>query len=188
MAETLQQSEKLDFEKVWLLFQESDRKFQETRKILDEKFSASEKKMRELEHLFTGHWGRLMESLVEGDLIRILNERNIHVDLVYTRVKGIHEGKQFEFDIIAENGDEIVVVEVKTTLKPEDVEDFILDLEAFKLMRPKYKDNKIIGAVAYLTDEGDASRMAQKKGLFAIRATGSSASIINLPDFIPKHW
>jgi hypothetical protein len=30
--------------------------------------------------------------------------------------------------------------------------------------------------------------MADKKGLFVIRATGDSASIINADDFVPKTW
>lgn len=166
------------------MFKETDRKFQET----DKQFKETNKKLKNLERLFTGHWGKLMETLVEGDLINILNERGAPVNLVYTRVKGIFQGRQFEFDIIAENGEEAVVVEVKTTLKPADVNNFIEDLKLFKSMRPKYIDSKIIGAVAYLTDEGDASRMAQNKGLFAIRATGSSAGIVNLPDFTPKYW
>ena len=190
-----QQPEKLNFDKVWLMFQETrdilDKKFQETDKqfkATDKQFKATDKKLRDLEKLFTGHWGRLMESLVEGDLIHLLNERKIPVNLLYTRVRGIHDGRQFEFDIIAENGDEIVVVEVKTTLKTDDVKDFIKDLKSFKTMRPKYRDNKVIGAVAYLTDEGNASRMAQKKGLFVIRATGNSANIINHHDFQPKSW
>ena len=184
MQSTPQASEKLDFEKVWLMFQETDKKFQKT----DNQLKQTDKKLRQLEQLFTGQWGKLIESLVEGDLINLLNQRNILVNLLSTRVRGIHNGRQFEFDIIAENGDDIVVVEVKTTLKPADVKDFIKDLKAFKSLRPKYQDNNIIGAVAYLTDEGDASKMAQNKGLFAIRATGSSSNIINLPDFTPKYW
>jgi len=205
MQTSQQQSEKLDFDKIWLLFQETSLRMKETDMLIKEtgrqmeetdrqmketnlKMEKTDKKINDLERLFTSQWGKLIESLVEGDLIRILNERNIKVNLAYTRVKGIFEGKQFEFDVIAENGEEVVVVEVKTTLKPKDVNDFIKDLKLFKSMRPKYSDNKIIGAVAYLTDHGNASQMAQNKGLLAIRATGSSSSIINLPDFQPKYW
>ncbi len=176
--------ESLNFNKVWLMFQETDKKFQET----DRQLKETDKKLKALGRLFTGHWGRLMESLVEGDLIRLLNERGIPVNIISTRVRGIYKNREFEFDIIAENGEDIVVVEVKTTLKPNDVNDFIENLESIKSMMPKYKDNKIIGAAAYLTDEGDAARMAQKKGLFVISATGSSASIINRDDFVPKKW
>ena len=195
MATATQNSEKLDFDKVWLMFQETNKQFKETRNILDKRsqetnkqFKETDKKLRKLEELFTGQWGKLMESLVEGDLVRLLNEKGVHVNQTGTRIHKFHVDREYEFDIIAENGDEIVVVEVKTTLKPDDVTEFIEELKNFKNVMPKYSDNKVYGAVAYLIDHGDARKMAAKKGLFVIRATGSSASIINAIDFKPRLW
>ncbi|MBN3034662.1 MAG: hypothetical protein JW861_03695 [Bacteroidales bacterium] len=49
-----------DFEQVWKMFQETDR-------ILTEKFQETDKKLNKLEQLFTSPWGKLVESLVEGD-------------------------------------------------------------------------------------------------------------------------
>lgn len=184
MENVAQQSEKLDFDKVWLMFKETDLKFKET----DKKFQSTDKKLNQLEQLFTSQWGKLMETLVEGDLIKLLNDRGVAVYVTKSRVKGIHNNRQFEFDIIAENGDDIVVVEVKTTLKPVDIKEFLKELKSFKTLMPRYKDNRVLGAVAFLTEAGDAVQMAQKKGLFVIRATGSSASIINNDDFKPFIW
>ena len=48
-----------------------------------------------------------------------------------TNVKGGQEGRHYEFDILAVNGEEVVVVEVKTTLRPEDVTHFLSKLERF---------------------------------------------------------
>ncbi len=184
-------TEKLDFEKVWLLvqetakrFQETDKKFQET----DRQMKETDKKLRQLEELFTSQWGKLMEKLVEGDLLKLLNARGLKANFVHSRTKGTFENKKFEFDLIAVNGDEIVVVEVKTTLRPDDVKDFIKNLKLFKQIFPKYNDNKIYGAVAYLTTASKSEIFAEQQGLLVIRATGSSASIVNSPDFIPKAW
>ena len=69
----------LSFEKVWLMFQETDKKFKETDKLLTEKFQDTDKKLNKLEQLFTSQWGKLVESLVEGDVLKILNERGIEV-------------------------------------------------------------------------------------------------------------
>ena len=205
MQTTEQQAEKLNFDKVWLMFQETDKKFQETDKKFqatdkkfqatdkifqetDKQFKATDKKLRELERLFTGHWGRLMESLVEGDLVKLLNDRGFAVTQLSPRVKRFYNNRQYEFDLIVENGEEVVVVEVKTTLKPNDVKEFIEELKNFKEVSPKYNNNKVIGAVAYLTDEGNSARMAEKRGLYVIRATGNSATITNSPDFKPRAW
>jgi len=53
---------------------------------------------------------------------------------------------------------------------------------------PEYSDKKVYGAVAFLTEDTGTASMAEKKGLFVIRATGDSASIINDDKFIPKPW
>ena len=183
--------EPLTFEKVWFMFQETDRKFQETAKRFqetDKQFKETDKKLNKLEHLFTSQWGKLVESLVAGDLIKLLNKKGIEVHYLNTRISGIYNKRQFEFDIIAQNDDETVVVEVKTTLKPDDIKDFIEDLKQFKQMMPIYKDKKVIGAVAFLQSDGGAQKMAEKNGLFIIKATGSSASIVNTEGFSPKVW
>ncbi|MCX6154832.1 MAG: hypothetical protein NT007_11810, partial [Candidatus Kapabacteria bacterium] len=94
----------------------------------------------------------------------------------------------YEFDIIAENGNEIVVVEVKTTLRPRDIKEFLDELKIFKQILPKYKDNIVYGALAYLQEDSNCSTLAEKKGLFTIRAKGKSAWISNQEDFKPKAW
>lgn len=165
----------LDFQQVWLMFQETNRQFKET-----------DRKIRELDRLFTSQWGKLIESLVEGDLIKLLRERGMKVESILQRQKGNRGGQNFEFDLIAENSTEVVIVEVKTTLRPQDVDEFHEKLWKSKVFLPKYKDMKIYGAVAFLTADGKSDRMAEKLGFFVIKATGSSSSIVNDPDFIPK--
>ena len=174
------------FEQVWKMFQETGKKFQETDKILTEKFQETDKKIRELSALFTSQWGKLVESLVKGDLIRLLNEKGIEVNNTMERVSGNVDGENFEYDIIAENGNEVVIVEVKTTLRVEDVNDFHRKVWKAKRYLPRYKDNVIYGAIAFITAEGSSDKMAEKMGFFVIRATGNSSSIINSKDFKPK--
>ncbi len=176
--------EPLSFEKVWLMFQETDKKFQET----DRKFKETDKKLNKLERLFVSQWGKLVESLVEGDIISILNQRGIEVTDTIKRRSGRRDGVDYEFDIIAINGTEIVIVEVKTTLRPEDVRDFLKKLKHAKTWMPEYSDKKIYGAVAFISEDAGTAAMAEKNGLFVIRATGDSASIVNKDDFVPMVW
>ena len=146
----------------------------------------TDRQLKKLEDLFTGQWGKLMQSLVEGDLIKLLNERDIEVNGIAERHKREVDGKTYEFDIIAINGDEVVVVEVKTTLGKRDIDHLIKKLNCFKGIFREYSDKMILGAVAYLKENTGAATYAEKKGLFVIRATGSSASIINKQKFKPK--
>jgi hypothetical protein len=190
---TVPYGQPLDFQQVWLMFKETDKKFQETDKLLTEKFQETEKlfketdkKIRKLDQLFTSQWGKLVESLVKGDLIKLLKRKGIGVERTQQRVEGNHKGQNFEYDIIAINGAEIVIVEVKTTLRPDDVDDFHKKIWKAKTYMPEFHDKIVYGAMAFITADGSSDRMAEKQGFFVIRATGSSSSIINQEDFKPK--
>lgn len=173
-------------------FAETDRKFQETDRLVRET-SREVKEMtrgiRELRKLFESQWGKLMESLVEGDLVNLLVCRGIPVTDTTSRLRGRRaDGGNYEFDIIAHNGDDIVVVEVKTTLKPDHVKDFIDKLDHIKVWVPRYARHRILGAMAWLSAEAGAETMVENRGLFSIRATGDSASILNSSEFQPRAW
>jgi Holliday junction resolvase len=177
-------NDNLNFEKVWLMFEETDKRMKET----DKQMRETDKKLRQLESLFVGHWGKLVESLVRGDLVNLLQKKGIKVERTSQRESAFYDGREFEFDIIAKNGTEIVVVEVKTTLKVNAVKKFIEELRVFKNAMPEYANKKLYGAVAYLNVEEEAEKYAEKKGFIVIRATGSSASIINKDAFKPVIW
>ncbi|MFP4470120.1 MAG: hypothetical protein ACLFPE_05530, partial [Bacteroidales bacterium] len=158
----------LNFEKVWQMFQETDR-------LLTEKFRETDKKINDLTALFTSQWGKLVESLVEGDLISLLNRRGIRVESVIQRRKGSRDGRNFEFDLIAVNTNEIVIVEVKTTLRPDDIKDFIEKLNEARVFMPEYKQMKVYGGVAFIRADAGAERMAEHQGLFVIRSGKGSS-------------
>jgi len=225
MSTIIQESstEKLDFEKVWLMFQETDIKFQETKNLLekssietdkkfqetknllekssldvDEKFIETDKKFKETDRQMKNllkkmsesesRWGRFVEALVDGSLISLLKTIDIDVTGTLTREKKLHNGKQYEIDIIAKNGHDLVAVEVKTTLSPQDVDSFVNVLNVFKEVFPEYSEKKIVGAVGYINEDSKAHIYAENQGLLVIKAVGESARIDNSSDFKPKVW
>ena len=163
--------------------QETDRRMQETDRYLKE----TDRQLRELKDLFNGQWGKLMEALVEGDLVELLGQRGIEVDHTVCNLKSRNGAPRWEIDIIAASGDEVVAVEVKTTLKVRQVGDFIETLKVFPGEAPSvYRGKRTYGAVAYLKADEAADVYAERQGLYVIRATGSSASITNEKDFKPR--
>ena len=158
---------------------------QSTERVLDKQAKASERSINQMKGVFTSQWGELVESLVEGDLVTLMQERRVAVDSIHQRVYGRRNGEDYEFDIVAGNGAEVVVVEVKTTLRSEDVTHFLGKLRRFTVYEPRYRGERIYGAVAYLKADGAVTKYAERQGLFVIRATGDSASIINAEDFEP---
>lgn len=191
-------------DKIWSILKKTDKQIKETNQQIKElsaetnqqikelsaetnqQIKETSKGLREARDLFTSQWGKLIESLVEGELVKLLNEKGIDVDSTSTNMKGEYKGQNWELDIVAINGKEVVLVEVKTTLKVKDIEHFTKKLNIFTTWRPEYKGKKVYGAIAYLKADESSAKRAERQGLFVIRATGSSASIINKKDFKPK--
>ncbi|MCY4513301.1 MAG: hypothetical protein OXB86_06400 [Bdellovibrionales bacterium] len=177
---------------------DTDRQMKESRQEMDKLNKETKEEMKKMflalqktEAHFNTQWGKLVESLVEGKLIELLQSRGVHVDETYTRVQKSYtdekgELQRREIDIIAGNGREVVAVEVKTTLKPEDVKYFLETLKIFRLYFSRYKNATLYGAVAFLRSDAKAPLFAERQGLFVIRATGDSASLTNKPGFKPK--
>ena len=129
-------------------------------------------------------WGKLGENLVKGSLVQRLNERDIKVERILTNAKV----GWLEFDIIAINGKEVVVVEVKATLDPADVDKFSENMKKFTTLWPEFKNRTIYGAMAFLMKANrQADSLAQKQGFFVISATGD-VIIQNDQDFKAKDF
>ena len=185
-------------EEIWAILREITKKqermaaeYEQRQKQAAKERKEDKKRINKLDELFTTQWGKLIESLVEGDLHRLLNDWGIAVHDTSERRKGKLDRpltEQYEFDIIATNGEDIVVVEVKTTLRVKHVKEFLWELEQFTEWLPEYRDRRVYGAVAYIKAVEEAEKYAARQGLFVIRATGSSASIINQAGFRPKRF
>ena len=165
------------------LTKENEQRMKET----DRQMKETDRRLRRAEDLFTSQWGRLVESLVEGDLLRLLRERGVEVEAVSSRLRLECGRNEREVDLLATNGEEAVAVEVKTTLRPPDVDRFLGLLAHPPLLR-HVRGRRLFGAVAYLRAHEGTARYAERKGLFVIRATGSSASIVNPPEFRPRDF
>ena len=156
--------------------------------MLSEKFKETDITLKQQKYLFISEWGNLVESLFDGDIVTLLNQRGINVIDIIEGRKGRRDGINFEFDIITINNTEMVIVEVKTTLTPEDIGQFLKKLTQAKDWMPEYADKIVYGAVAFISEDTGSSVMAEKNGLFVIKATGDSASIVNADNFVPKSW
>lgn len=170
--------------------QETARRMQETDQLLkrqapeaDGRAQEADRRLRGLDELFNDQWRKLMEALVEGDLARLLQQRDITVHHTVTNPRQDYGERRWQFDIVAINGEEVVVVEVQTTLRVPDVDRFIGRLHEFPELMPEYAGHRIYGAVAYLKAYQESDVRAERLGLFVIRATGS---ITNRQDFTPR--
>jgi hypothetical protein len=170
-------------------FKETDAEFKKTQAELDRRFKETDRKINQLSGLFTSQWGKLIEALVQPNALKLFQERNIRVHYVFQRVKAQLNGRLMELDLLLENSDEVVVVEVKSTLRVSDVQDFLADLAEFLEFFPRYRTYRVYGVVARLDIVEDADRYAYRQGLFVLGVVGDGVvQIKNDAAFQPRNF
>jgi hypothetical protein len=133
-------------------------------------------------------WGLFVENLVAPAVLRLFQERGIAVRYLYRRVTADVPEVPMEIDMLAVNGDVVIVVEAKSRLTQEDVDEFCHTLEHFKQAFPDYANRQVYGAVAAIEIIKHVDRYAYRKGLFVIRQCGDSVEIANDERFRPTVW
>ena len=133
----------------------------------------------------TTRWGRFVEGLVEPAVLRLFQARGIDVKEVYQRAQTKRQGVAMEIDILAVDDTELVLVECKSRLSKDDVDEFIEKLHRFKISFPHYQSYQVYGAVAGIEINEGIDRYAYRQGLFVIKPSGESVAIINDENFQP---
>ncbi len=183
------------FKEIWDLYRETDKRFKETDKRFketDKRFKETDKKIENTLKVvgdLTGKWSKFVEGLIAPAVEKLFKARGIVVDKVYQRVKTHRNGSAIEIDILAIDGKYAVLVEAKSALKIEDVQEHEERLDKFKYFFPEYKDRNVIGAVGGISIEEGAERYAYKKGMFVIAQSGEEGvKIVNDKEFKPRMW
>ena len=192
-TETREPEMGLTFEKVWAMFQESDRRMRELNEETARKMrELSEETDRQIGRL-GDRFGELAEHLVAPNIVQKFNALGFHFDEISGTRQVIYDDssgqKIAEFDILLENGESIVAVEVKSKPSGNDVKGHVRRLRILRLSRDKkYDKRKIHGALAGAIMTDSAKAAALKAGLYVITQTGDTVKI-DVPDgFVPKAW
>jgi len=181
-------------------FQETDRKFQETDRLLKELAQEAERRSQETDRNFRetykkiGELGNRLGEFVEGFIkpavIRLFQERGLDVDKVTRDVEANKPalGLAMQIDLLVVNGDSCILIEVKSHLTLDDVNEHLARMEKFKPLFPEYRDKKIFGAVAGMVIADNVAKYAYRQGFFVIAQKGDTAIILNDMKFQPKAW
>ena len=159
---------------------EADRRMVKLEKTVDRTSKAVE--------ALTTRWGRFVEELVEPAVLRLFQEKGIDVKEVYPRARTKRQGFAMEIDILAVDDTELVLVECKSRLSKDDVDEFVEKLTRFKDAFPHYGNFKAYGAVAGIEINEGIDRYAYRQGLFVIKPSGDGVAIANDNDFKPVTW
>jgi len=136
----------------------------------------------------TGKWGKFVEGLVAPGAIRMFRKRGVNIERTSQRVIAHKGGEEMEIDVLCVNDEDVLAIEVKSTLSVDDVNEHIQRLSNFKRFFPEYKEKTVLGAVAGIVFNGNSDKFAYKQGLFVIGQTGDTVHILNDEQFKPKAW
>jgi len=188
-------SEPITIEDIYKLFQNSqeqaDRRAAEFERLMAEREKSLAKLERTVERTskavdaLTTRWGRFVEELVEPAVLRLFQARGIDVKEVHPRVRTKRQGVAMEIDILAVDDTELVLVECKSRLSKDDVDEFVEKLHRFKISFPHYENYRAYGAVAGIEINEGIDRYAYRQGLFVIKPSGEGVAIVNDETFRP---
>ncbi len=166
---------------------EADRRIARLEKTVAQASKAAQEANKAVGALTT-RWGRFVEELVEPAMIDLFQQRGIDIKEVHPRMKTRKQGFAMEVDIFGVDDTDVVLVECKSRLSKDDVDEFLDKLTRFKLSFPHYSQYRAYGAVAGIEINEGIDRYAEKNGLFVIRPSGETVTIVNAPDFLPRYW
>ena len=174
--------------------QQTDQRIEESRRKMDESWERIEKSMAEMNKNIGGlgnSFGLFIETMFSTEILRKFDELGFQFNTRANHKRFYEAGKIIaEIDSVLENGDYVMLVEVKTTLSNEYIEDH---LERIALIR-KYMDargdrRKLVGAVAGGVVPESVLNYAHKKGLYVLVQTGDAVAVADMPQsFKAREW
>ena len=196
-----------EFQKLRLMMQEmskeTDRRFQETDHLIKElskrvdltsqevaKMSQEVKRVSdELGHL-GNRLGEFVEYLIKPALVKLFQARNIEVHKVHRDIEANNPtlNLAMQIDLLVVNSLICILVEVKSHLSIDDVNEHLERMEKFKPLFPEYKNRQVMGAVYGMVVPDNVAKYAYKKGFFVIGQKGETAVILNDEKFKAVVW
>ncbi len=202
-------------DEVWALFRETSAQLKETDRIMKENAQAAEKRLQALDQMMKENalaaekrsqrlekelnkrigelgdrLGDFAEGFVRPAVVKLFRERGIEVHKVTRKIEANNPQLNLatEIDLLVINGDSCVLVEVKSNVSIDDVNEHIERMEKFKPLFPEYANKKAFGAVAGMVVSENVAKYAYRKGFFVIAQQGDLAIILNDSKFQPAIW
>jgi len=173
--------------------QETDRQLRETDRQLKETDRQLRKQLKELGKQIGGlgeKFGGFTEGMAFPSMSKILTAQ-FGMEVVTPRVKARRGGDTLELDVFAyanSERNEAIVVEVKSHLRPEGINQLKQILTRFRRFFPEHDDKKLYGMLAVVDAPDDLRQETLANGLY-LAGIHDQQFIIETPEgFVPKVW
>jgi len=145
---------------IWAMFRETDKRFKET-----------DKQLKELGKQIGGlgnKFGDFTEGMAFPSMQRILTEK-FKMEFVGPRVRVRKNGDTIELDVLAyaNSGiDEVYVVEVKSHLREEHLQEMLDNLARFPRFFPQHQDKALYGIIAAVDVPDEVKKRVLNAGIY----------------------
>ena len=192
-----QQASPLTYERILDLFRKSDEKFDRMVEDSARRRSEIDREMKVLRQQM-GDIGLRVGDLVEH-MIGGKNVLEQFQDLGFGVTDHSRDNKfgientvdSGQIDLLLKDGDVEILIEVKTTLRNDDIFDHIERLEKYRRWMDSKGEGKkrYIGALACAVVKDNVIQFAQKNGMYVIMQLGNTVEIVAQPEgFKAKEW
>jgi hypothetical protein len=137
----------------------------------------TDKKVGEL----TNRFGRMVEHMVVPNLLAKFKDMGFTFEVATQNYKIADEKNNIfvEADVFLENGDKVMIVEIKATPAVEDITDHVRRMEKLRKRADLRRDTrKYLGAVAGVVVSDSVQNYALSNGFFVIVPSGDTFNII----------
>ncbi|MDR0619131.1 MAG: hypothetical protein LBG17_04435 [Bacteroidales bacterium] len=174
----------LNFETVWRMFRETREQMQET-----------DRRMKELQKTVgkvTNTLGDIVEGFMSSDIHLLFRKYGYSFNITSQNKVFRDKNNKFlaEVDAFLENGDYVMLVEVKSKLRPEDITEQIDRLQTVREIFDKRGDKrKLLGSIASPKISESQLVAIRKRGLYAVIPSEENVKVY--PDeanFRAKEW
>jgi len=214
MMEVTQTTNPPTFESVWALVKEVTESQKETARMIKELRESQRESQKEVAERqketarqmeetdrqikeynkrfgdFTNRFGEVVEYMIAPNLREKFSEMGLNFlkSNSGTRVSDYDNSIHFEIDVMLENGDKALLVEIKTKLTTENVQEHITRLEKMRKYADLHGDKRtFLGAVAGVVMTANVKEYALGQGFYVIEPSGETFNITP-PNGQPKEW
>jgi hypothetical protein len=159
---------------------ETERKFQETDRAI--------KAVNTIIGKLGNRLGEFVEEAVRPAAVRLFQDCGIDVHEVQQNIVAKREGECLELDLLVVNDKDAVAIECKSNLSIDDVNEHLARLDKIKRLLPRYKESRVLGAVAGMVIPEQVALYAMRKGLYVIGQNGDHLELRNTSAFVPVAW
>ena len=173
-------------ESVWEAFKETQRRQQETERILTEQLAASradyDRRMKNMNEMLGGMAnsnGDFAETYFFNSIEKDKNIFGEHFDECISSSKRYSKDNRTrtEHDILLVNGKSVAIVEVKYKAHKEDIEKLINKLPSFRTLYPQYRSHGIYLGLAAMSFEKGVEEETVKQGIAVIKQVGDTTVV-----------